>query len=148
VGTTNYFRGIDSTVRRSGRFDIKLPVFPPNEGDRKLIFDYYLGPSRLAEIDGVDQVDTSRLARITPLFAPADIRVVVETTARRAVVRAAAEQRPRIDDRKLTETIQIHARSIQANDAIAWIEEAEQELGRNDSQLEWLRAEMERAYPG
>lgn len=147
VGTTNYFQGIDSAVRRSGRFDVKLPVFPPNEQDRKLIYDYYLGPERLAEIDGIDSIDTVRLANASPLFAPVDIRIVVETAARRAIARTKRDDRPRMDEPSLIAAIRSHSRSIQARDAIQWVEEAEGELGTDDPHLRWLRGEIELAYP-
>ena len=42
VATTNYVRGIDRAIKRSGRFDVRLPVFPPDKADRVKIFDYYL----------------------------------------------------------------------------------------------------------
>ena len=146
VGTTNYFRGIDPAVRRSGRFDVKVPVFPPNEHDRKLIYDYYLGPERLAEVDGLDRIDSTRLSQASPLFAPADIRVVVETAARRAIARTKRDDRPRLDEASLMAAVRSHSRSIQANDAIQWVEEAEGELGADDPQLRWLRGEIELAY--
>lgn len=37
VATTNYARGIDPAVRRSGRFDLKIPVFPPTRRSRAAI---------------------------------------------------------------------------------------------------------------
>ncbi len=146
VATTNYFRGIDTAVRRSGRFDIRLPIFPPDRRDRGEIFRHYLF-DKLTGFQGVGQIDVDRLAQAAVLFAPADIRVVVETTARRAVARTTDDVPPRIDEATLLAAIGRHTRSIQLADALNWIAEAEGDLGANDSQLQWLREEVERAYP-
>lgn len=149
VGTTNYVRGIDSAIRRSGRFDVKLPVFPPNENDRRAIFEYYLGP-RLQNVHGASSVDTAELARATPLFTPADIKTVVESTVRRAIYQraATAAARPAIDTGMLLEVAKRHPRAIQHAAAEAWLAEAKTELGADDApHLEWLSREIRVAYP-
>ncbi|WP_299460367.1 ATP-binding protein [uncultured Microscilla sp.] len=42
VGATNKISQLDSALKRSGRFDLKIPIFPPNEQERAEIFHYYL----------------------------------------------------------------------------------------------------------
>lgn len=42
VGATNKISQLDSALKRSGRFDLKIPIFPPNEQERAEIFNYYL----------------------------------------------------------------------------------------------------------
>lgn len=42
IAATNYLSGIDSALKRSGRLDWKIPVFPPNQAERKDLFEYYL----------------------------------------------------------------------------------------------------------
>lgn len=42
VGATNKISQLDSALKRSGRFDLKVPIFPPNEQERAEIFSYYL----------------------------------------------------------------------------------------------------------
>lgn len=142
VATTNYARGIDSAVRRSGRFDLKIPVFPPTEDDRCAIFEYYLGGERLRRIAGIDRIDTHALAATTRLFTPSDIRCVVEGAVRLAVGRTAEQSAPTLDTGELLARASEHPRTIQRDDAARWIEEARLELGRADPSLEWLRGEV------
>lgn len=42
VAATNLISKIDSALKRSGRFDWKIPIFPPNEYERGNMFNYYL----------------------------------------------------------------------------------------------------------
>jgi SpoVK/Ycf46/Vps4 family AAA+-type ATPase len=35
IAATNYLSGIDSALKRSGRLDWKIPVFPPNQQKEK-----------------------------------------------------------------------------------------------------------------
>jgi hypothetical protein len=46
----------------------------------------------------------------------------------------------------MPETIRQHPRSIQQEDALRWIEEAQMELGANDDGLRWLSEEVIAAY--
>jgi ATP-dependent 26S proteasome regulatory subunit len=142
VATTNYARGIDSAVRRSGRFDLKIPVFPPNEDDRREIFAYYLGSDRLRSIVGIERIDIQALAAATRLFTPSDIRCVVEGAVRRAIGRADEQSVPRLDTAELLARVAEHPRTIQRDDAARWLEEARLELGRSDAGLEWLEHEV------
>lgn len=142
VATTNDARGIDSAVRRSGRFDLKIPVFPPQEDDRREIFEYYLGGDQRRGIRGIDGIDTYALAANTRLFTPSDIRCVVEGAVRRAVWRAGEHGVPTLDTGELLARVGEHPRTIQRDDAARWIEEARLELGRADPTLEWLEREV------
>ncbi|APR75159.1 Cell division protein FtsH [Minicystis rosea] len=142
VATTNYARGIDTAVRRAGRFDLKIPVFPPTEEDRREIFDYYLSGGRLREIGGIDRIDLNELASATRLFAPSDVRCVVEGAVRRAIGRSDDQTPPTLGTADLLAAITAHPRTIQRDDAIQWIQEARLELGRADSALEWLEREV------
>jgi SpoVK/Ycf46/Vps4 family AAA+-type ATPase len=142
VATTNYARGIDSAVRRSGRFDLKIPVFPPNENDRREIFEYYLSGTRLRGVCGLERIDTHTLAASTRLFTPSDIRCVVEGAVRRAVWRSNDQSPPALDMGELLERIGEHPRTIQRDDAARWLDEARLEIGRADATLEWLEREV------
>jgi AAA+ superfamily predicted ATPase len=142
VATTNYARGIDSAVRRSGRFDLKIPVFPPTEDDRREIFQYYLGGDRLRGIRGIDRLDAHALAAASRLFTPSDIRCVVEGAVRRAIGRADEEGVPVLDTGELLVRVGEHPRTIQRDDAARWLEEARLELGRTDTGLDRLEREV------
>ena len=42
VGATNKISQLDAALKRSGRFDLKIPIFPPNSQERAEIFQYYI----------------------------------------------------------------------------------------------------------
>lgn len=142
VATTNYLNGIDSAIRRSGRFDIKVPVFPPNETERAEIFAHYL--SRLVGIEGTESINVQQLAAISPLFAPADIASIVQIEARRAVVRS---EMPTISDSDIEAAVLRHPRSIRQDDAERWLAEVQAEMNPANIQITWLESEIARAYP-
>lgn len=149
VGTTNYVRGIDTAIRRCGRFDLRVPVLPPTQQDREAIFSYYLRRYGAGRVAGGEIIESHTLASQAPLFTPADIKAVVELTLRRALF-AAGQQGdgcpPPLTMATMQETIRQHPRSIQKEDALRWIEEAKMDLGANDDGLQWLSEEVIAAY--
>ncbi len=145
VGTTNYVRGIDVALQRSGRFDLKLPIFPPDETDRAAIFHYYLTAPRLKGFAADAQIDVAQLAQASPLYTPADIKALVHSAARASIRQATEIQAPLLTTSDLLATMRSWPRSIRYDVAQQWIEEAELELG-NDPHLQWLREEVARAY--
>lgn len=147
VGTTNYVRGIDGAVRRSGRFDVKLPVYPPDRDDRKAIFEHYV--KHLKMFDTSDVMDSlGALADRTPLFAPADIEAVVNLAARRAVVATRDGGTPRLTILALRGIADEHQRSIRREAAIDWVREAREELGAREApKLDALERDIAAAYP-
>ncbi|MEH2053596.1 MAG: AAA family ATPase [Nostoc sp.] len=40
IAATNYLSGIDSALKRSGRLDWKIPVFPPAQSERIDLFKH------------------------------------------------------------------------------------------------------------
>lgn len=149
VGTTNYMSGIDSAIRRSGRFDLRVPVFPPNSKDRAEIFSYYLQKYGGSTVVGIETIDPELLAAQTRLFTPADIKAVVELTLRRALLAAGRindGQPPSLTMIAMLQTIRHHPRSIQRDDALRWIAEASNDLGPDDAGLRWLSEEVAAAY--
>ena len=143
VATTNYVRGIDTAIMRSGRFDLKLPVFPPNSADRAAIFEYYLKPPQAIGFRNTDEIDTATLAEASALFTPADIRTVVERAKRRSI--QVSPDNPAIDPEMLLDGIRNHPRSIRKEMAIEWLNETSADLG-DDLRLSWLRREIESAF--
>jgi SpoVK/Ycf46/Vps4 family AAA+-type ATPase len=149
VATTNYMRGIDTAIQRSGRFDLRVPVFPPTQEDRAAIFSFYLRRHGAGSVAGIDTLDIAALAAQTRLFTPSDIKAVVELALRRAVFDAGQRgegQTPMLNMESLRETLRQHQRSIQRDDALRWIEEAQIALGASDDRLRWLTEEVSAAY--
>ncbi len=145
VATTNYLRGVDPAIQRSGRFDVKLPVLPPNASDRAKIYEYYLSPPQLIEFQNTQSIDMERLADESVLFTPADIKAVVQTAARKAI-READAHGPLLATEDISTVISRHPRSIRRDMATSWIEETAEEVGQQDAQLLWLKEEVERAF--
>jgi AAA+ superfamily predicted ATPase len=146
VATTNYLRGIDTAIQRSGRFDLKLPVFPPDVTDRAKIFEYYLSPARLTEFGNTSRIDTMRLAEESVLFTPADIKTVVQAAARQAI-RETYPGRPSLSNDSLSHAVRRHPRSLRSIMCSDWVAEVGEELGRDDKGLAWLEQEIGRAFP-
>lgn len=73
IAATNYLSGIDSALKRSGRLDWKIPVFPPNQAERKDLFEYYL-----SQIDNINLklVNFDILAEKSSRFTSSDIGLV------------------------------------------------------------------------
>jgi ATP-dependent 26S proteasome regulatory subunit len=141
VATTNYVRGIDTAIQRSGRFDVKLPVFPPDEADRAKIFEYYLSAPRLKGFRNQQDIDIASLAAEAILFTPADIKTVVQTAARQAI-RQSNSIGPSLDTEGIYDVIYQHPRSIRYKMAQKWVKEVAEELGHQDKRLAWLEEEI------
>jgi AAA+ superfamily predicted ATPase len=148
VATTNYANGIDSAIRRSGRFDVKIPVFLPTAEDRREIFDHYLRLAHLRGVEGVGEIDTEALAEKTPLYAPADIKTIVHTAIRHAVYRTSEDTSPRLSSGDLRDVLRGYPRSVQRESALQWIREARADLGPAEKGLDRMEAEVRQVYGG
>lgn len=55
IGATNYPNKLDEALKRAGRFDKKMPFLPPNEEDRKRVFQIHLDkldyPTNITSLD-------------------------------------------------------------------------------------------------
>ncbi|MBD2203005.1 ATP-binding protein [Calothrix sp. FACHB-1219] len=71
IAATNYLSGIDSALKRSGRLDWKIPIFPPDKSERIEIFQHYL-----AKIDFEQIINFEFLAEKSVRFTSSDIELV------------------------------------------------------------------------
>ena len=71
IAATNYLSGIDSALKRSGRLDWKIPIFPPDKSERIEIFQHYL-----AKIDFKQIINFEILAEKSVRFTSSDIELV------------------------------------------------------------------------
>jgi SpoVK/Ycf46/Vps4 family AAA+-type ATPase len=82
IGATNMLRGIDTAFKRSGRFDWKIPIFPPNEQERAELFRHYLSltKKRCKEIMHItfelSEKDYIQLGKQSVGFTSSDIKLV------------------------------------------------------------------------
>lgn len=78
MASTNLLDNVDGAIRRSGRFDKKVEVPPPDEQARKEILQVHLDSRETVD------VDTQRLAELAEKFSAADLKKVVEEAAQTA----------------------------------------------------------------
>jgi SpoVK/Ycf46/Vps4 family AAA+-type ATPase len=71
IAATNYLSGIDSALKRSGRLDWKIPIFPPNQEERADLFKHYLSQINLNQL-----VNFEILAQKSIGFTSSDIELV------------------------------------------------------------------------
>jgi len=80
IGATNHQDSLDPAAVRPGRFDKEIHVPFPDVNGRKDIFDIYLG-----KIAHVDNIESKKLATMTPGFTGAEIENLVNTAITEAV---------------------------------------------------------------
>lgn len=73
IGATNHPWDVDSALKRPGRFDRMVAVFPPDEAARLSILNYHLKDKP------VDNLDVARIAQQCQRFSGADLRYMIET---------------------------------------------------------------------
>lgn len=116
IGATNYPNKLDEALKRTGRFDKKMPFLPPGMEDRSKVFEIYLNKSRLT--CSVPKVDMLNFAKLTDGYTQAEIEGIVvkavEVAARKkkrfiesSDVEYAIECISKIESDKLQEMINI-----------------------------------------
>ncbi|WP_415380723.1 AAA family ATPase [Halosimplex sp. TS25] len=80
VGATNLLEDVDQAIRRSGRFDERVEVPPPDAEARQAILDLHLDDRPVA-----DDVDWDRIVAGTEGYAASDIELLAENAARNAL---------------------------------------------------------------
>ncbi|MEM7180850.1 MAG: AAA family ATPase [Spirochaetota bacterium] len=82
VAATNRLSSLDSALKRSGRFDLKIPIFPPNAAERAAIFAYYIVRINeeliVRDRKAMPQYESffQELGQICQGFTPADIQAL------------------------------------------------------------------------
>ncbi|HLP88175.1 MAG TPA: ATP-binding protein [Nostocaceae cyanobacterium] len=64
IAATNYLSGIDNALKRSGRLDWKIPIFPPDQAERKELFQHYLSKIDIHQLVNFD-ILSEKSARLT-----------------------------------------------------------------------------------
>lgn len=77
VCATNWLSLLDEAFLRPGRFDLVLPIGPPNAPARRAIWARYVTPIT------TEEVDLDRLVDASELFTPADIEFAAQKAAQR-----------------------------------------------------------------
>ncbi|MFC7194984.1 AAA family ATPase [Halosimplex aquaticum] len=80
VGATNLLEDVDPAIRRSGRFDERVEVPPPDAEARRAILDLHL-----AGRPTVDDLDLEPVVERTVGYAASDVELIAENAARAAL---------------------------------------------------------------
>jgi len=80
VGATNFVEDVDEALRRSGRFDERVEVPPPDANARREILQIHLSDRPFAE-----DIDWDAIVEPTAGYAASDIELVAEDAARHAL---------------------------------------------------------------
>jgi SpoVK/Ycf46/Vps4 family AAA+-type ATPase len=80
VGATNFVEDVDSALRRSGRFDERVEVPPPDGHARREILQIHLQDRPIA-----DDIDWDAVVEPTEGYAASDIELLAEDAARHAL---------------------------------------------------------------
>jgi transitional endoplasmic reticulum ATPase len=81
VWATNYPNKIDSAILRSGRFDLKLYIWSPDEETREKLFSFYLNWRPIEE-----NINYKELSNLTENYIVSDIEFIVESVAKKAAL--------------------------------------------------------------
>ena len=74
IGATNNIKSLDPALKRSGRFDYKIHILPPDTIEREKMFEYYLRKS--IELFQFSTQDFKTIASKTKYFTSSDIKSV------------------------------------------------------------------------
>ena len=88
VGATNFVADIDSAVLRPGRFDLVIPIGPPDLSSRLAHWQSTLAP--------LDQrgVDIEKIAKMTEGYTPGDVDLAAQRAAAAAFDRIREGKKP------------------------------------------------------
>ncbi len=81
IAATNYLTGIDNALKRSGRLDWKIPIFPPDAAERVELFKHYLFKTHINEnisliTEFARLIDYEALGKHSIRLTPSDIDLV------------------------------------------------------------------------
>jgi len=80
MGATNLVADVDPAIRRSGRFDERVEVPPPDADARREIVDIHLAGRPVA-----DDIDLEPVVEETVGYAASDLELIAENAARKAL---------------------------------------------------------------
>jgi transitional endoplasmic reticulum ATPase len=81
VGATNYPNRIDPAVLRSGRFDLKVYIWPPDADTRSKLFSFYLNWRPIST-----DINYEELTELTKDYIISDIEFIIESAAKKSAL--------------------------------------------------------------
>lgn len=98
VGTTTCLESVDSTLRRTGRFDREIHIGMPDRAARKEILTYLTLDTRIEE-----RVSLEEISEITPGFSPGDLKYLITEAAILTIDRAIENKLETVDSNQQNE---------------------------------------------
>jgi ATP-dependent Zn protease len=80
IAATNHLEKIDPAICRSGRFDTKIYIGPPDEDERVRLLKFYMDKRPKV----IEEVNYTKIAQEIEEFSASDIQLLVKTAARYA----------------------------------------------------------------
>ena len=76
VAATNYLSTLDGALKRSGRLDWKMPIFPPDQSERRAMYELYFSSLQIPFEDNLINFD--EIAERSTRFTSSDIKAVCD----------------------------------------------------------------------
>jgi len=76
VAATNYLSRLDGALKRSGRLDWKIPIFPPAQSERKAMYEFYFSSLQIPFENALINFD--EVAERSTRFTSSDIKAVCD----------------------------------------------------------------------
>jgi SpoVK/Ycf46/Vps4 family AAA+-type ATPase len=139
IAATNYLSGIDSALKRSGRLDWKIPVFPPNQAERKDLFEYYL--SQFSNIN-LKLVNFDILAEKSSRFTSSDIQLVCREVRNAILLEEMSSELTTSDVITYISNIQDGGLTLNEDQVMDFLDECKR-LSVKSSKIDALKAEWD-----
>lgn len=76
IAATNYLSTLDGALKRSGRLDWKMPIFPPDQSERRAMYELYFSNLQIPFEDNLINFD--EIAERSTRFTSSDIKAVCD----------------------------------------------------------------------
>ncbi|MBD2486865.1 26S protease regulatory subunit [Aulosira sp. FACHB-615] len=137
IAATNYLSGIDNALKRSGRLDWKVPIFPPSQAERVEIFKHYL-----SQLNVEQSVNFEMLAEKSIRFTSSDIELVCREVNNAILLEEISSYLTTADVLTFIHNLQDGGLSLTQEQVKEFLEECKQ-LSVKNPKLETLRLEWE-----
>lgn len=130
IAATNRLNSLDPSLKRSGRFDRKIPILPPNMKERAELFEHYI--NCLRNIKGLEDLDTSnidyeKLGKKSFGFTSSDINAIINEIKIKLLI----QDIDRIETERMLIDIEIFRETGQCSINKKMVEEFAEELLKN-----------------
>ncbi len=141
IAATNRFRSLDPALKRSGRFDRKVLILPPDEIERTNLFKFYL--KNLLKTKGLANLSFEKLGKGSYSFTASDIKSLVDEIK----IKLLLEDIEKLDTESLIKEIEIYRNTgqcIEKKLVVEFMKELKKN-GYNMKKIEKILKELNKA---